>query len=212
MEQDNRDAWWEEFLKQHKLENKVRDLDAYDRKEGNEPKTKKICLEVYSKYDEIKQPLERIKKQLLDEVGKIEQVHLQSGRVKKKISLIEKIIRKRHEYIASQTSDYARLNSENYTDIITDLVGIRLIVNYRGKWQDIHKIVLDQFPLKELNSYENIDHLPHIEYSCAMKSHFRKIGNQMSGSGNHLCEFTRVMFYLDRIPLASICHVQHQCL
>lgn len=50
------------------------------------------------------------------------------------------------------------------------------------------------------------------EYSCAMKSHFRKIGNQMSGSGNHLCEFTRVMFYLDRIPLASICHVQHQCL
>ena len=26
------------------------------------------------------------------------------------------------------------------------------------------------------------------EYSCAMKSHFRKIGNQMSGSGNHLCE------------------------
>ena len=51
-----------------------------------------------------------------------------------------------------------------------------------------------------------------IEYSCAMKSHFRKIGNQMSGSGNHLCEFTCVMFYLDRIPLASICHVQHQCL
>lgn len=26
------------------------------------------------------------------------------------------------------------------------------------------------------------------EYSCAMKSHFRKFGNQMSGSGNHLCE------------------------
>ena len=24
------------------------------------------------------------------------------------------------------------------------------------------------------------------EYSCAMKSHFRKFGNQMSGSGNHL--------------------------
>ena len=23
------------------------------------------------------------------------------------------------------------------------------------------------------------------EYSCAMKSHFRKFGNQMSGSGNH---------------------------
>ena len=46
-----------------------------------------------------------------------------------------------------------------------------------------------------------------VEYSCAMKSHFRKFGNQMSGSGNHLCEFTRVMFYLDRISRAWICHV-----
>ena len=29
-----------------------------------------------------------------------------------------------------------------------------------------------------------------IEYSCAMESHFRKSGNQMPGSGNHLyaCE------------------------
>ena len=49
-------------------------------------------------------------------------------------------------------------------------------------------------------------------YSCAMKSHFRKFGNQMSGSGNHLCEFTRVMFYLDHIHLAWICHAQHQYL
>ena len=27
------------------------------------------------------------------------------------------------------------------------------------------------------------------EYSCAMKSHFRKFGNQMSGSGNHLYNY-----------------------
>ena len=40
----------------------------------------------------------------------------------------------------------------------------------------------------------------------------QNLKRSLSGSGNHLCEFTRVMFYLDRIPLASICHVQHQCL
>ena len=51
-----------------------------------------------------------------------------------------------------------------------------------------------------------------IEYSCSMKSHFRKFGNQMSGSGNHLCEFTRAAFYLSHIPLALTYHVQHQCL
>ncbi len=42
-----------------------------------------------------------------------------------------------------------------------------------------------------------------------MKSHFQKFGNQMSGSGNHLCEFTRAVFYLDHTPLAWTCHAQH---
>ena len=50
------------------------------------------------------------------------------------------------------------------------------------------------------------------EYSCAMKSHFRKFGNQMSGSGNHLCEFTRVGFCPSHTLPAWICHVLHQCL
>ena len=49
-------------------------------------------------------------------------------------------------------------------------------------------------------------------YYVAMKSHFRKFGNQMSGSGNHLCEFTRAVFYSSHTPLAWICHAQHQCL
>ena len=33
----------------------------------------------------------------------------------------------------------------------------------------------------------------HNEYSCAMKSHFRKFGNQMSGSGNHLCNYASLL-------------------
>ena len=32
-----------------------------------------------------------------------------------------------------------------------------------------------------------------IEYSRAMKSHFRKFGNQMSGSGNHLCNYAGLL-------------------
>ena len=32
-----------------------------------------------------------------------------------------------------------------------------------------------------------------FEYSCAMKSHFRKFGNQMSGSGNHLCNYASLL-------------------
>ena len=32
-----------------------------------------------------------------------------------------------------------------------------------------------------------------LEYSFAMKSHFRKFGNQMSGSGNHLCNYASLL-------------------
>ena len=32
-----------------------------------------------------------------------------------------------------------------------------------------------------------------FEYSCAMKSHFRKFGNRMSGSGNHLCNYASLL-------------------
>lgn len=42
-------------------------------------------------------------------LGGLAQVHLQSGRVKEKDSLIEKVIRKRYEYIGSKTSAYAHL-------------------------------------------------------------------------------------------------------
>ena len=51
---------------------------------------------------------------------------------------------------------------------------------------------------------ENLD-----GYSCAMKSHFRKFGNQMSGSGNHLCKFTLALIYPSHKPHAWICHAQH---
>ena len=37
------------------------------------------------------------------------------------------------------------------------------------------------------------DALEITEYSCAMKSHFRKFGNQMSGSGNHLCNYASLL-------------------
>ena len=39
----------------------------------------------------------------------------------------------------------------------------------------------------------NIDTLKADEYSRAMKSHFRKFGNQMSGSGNHLCNYASLL-------------------
>ena len=45
----------------------------------------------------------------------------------------------------------------------------------------------------ELVSSEKQGNFVIYEYSCAMKSHFRKFGNQMSGSGNHLCNYASLL-------------------
>lgn len=163
MTKEEWDVWWQGFLQDKKLQEKVRELDEVDELDGLEPLTKKICFEVYNNYDVIGSERENIKKELIDALGQLEQVHLQSGRVKGKASLIEKIIRKRYEYNGSRTSEYAHINSNNYSNIITDLVGIRLIVNYRGKWQQIHEKILSMFPLKDLSLYDGVEHLPHIK-------------------------------------------------
>ena len=46
---------------------------------------------------------------------------------------------------------------------------------------------------KELKAKGYIVVAGKIEYSRAMKSHFRKFGNQMSGSGNHLCNYASLL-------------------
>ena len=53
-----------------------------------------------------------------------------------------------------------------------------------------------EFPSGQLNRLIESDSYAEkvvTEYSCAMKSHFRKFGNQMSGSGNHLCNYASLL-------------------
>lgn len=54
------------------------------------------------------------------------------------------------------------------------------------------KVTFEQFKkdfTKKFGEHCSVDD----EYSCAMKSHFRKFGNQMSGSGNHLCNYASLL-------------------
>ena len=53
---------------------------------------------------------------------------------------------------------------------------------------DLLRDITKHFEKVKLSIVETID-----EYSCAMKSHFRKFGNQMSGSGNHLCNYASLL-------------------
>lgn len=61
------------------------------------------------------------------------------------------------------------------------------VPKYRKQDFDLREHVFNRF------SSVNIRELFIDEYSCAMKSHFRKFGNQMSGSGNHLCNYASLL-------------------
>lgn len=89
-------------------------------------------------------------------------VHLQTSRVKTLDSLLEKVINKRHKHLMDVKNLYSGITGSNYKDILTDLVGIRLIISYRGKWLDIHNAIIKKFPYSsDMNLYNIYKYLPH---------------------------------------------------
>lgn len=61
------------------------------------------------------------------------------------------------------------------------------VINYEKHmaYRQKYEVMLSELSEKELSRL--------FEYSRAMKSHFRKFGKQMSGSGNHLCKYMSLL-------------------
>lgn len=73
-----------------------------------------------------------------------------------------------------------------------DRFGMLVDVEYSNRKNNRLKRLIRQAEFEQPDaSIAAIDY--HSEYSCAMKSHFRKFGNQMSGSGNHLCNYASLL-------------------
>lgn len=84
--------------------------------------------------------LENQKKKLLD--SEKTKVHTIFGRAKDPKHLIEKIIRK----VGSENSaKYQKIDKDNYTDIIKDLIGIRVLVLAKEYWSAVDDLVRLQF-------------------------------------------------------------------
>ncbi len=69
---------------------------------------------------------------------KCPQVHSVRWRVKDPEHLLEKIIRKR----ASGSKKYLEISERNYSEIVTDLVGVRVLHLFKYEWLDIHSYIL----------------------------------------------------------------------
>ena len=68
-------------------------------------------------------------------------VHSIRCRIKDADHLIEKIIRN----INSKPDKYKELNTQNYNKIITDLIGVRIIILDKRDWRDVHNSLLKIF-------------------------------------------------------------------
>lgn len=157
-------AWcefWPSFLDRERLNSIVDELNELDEAENREQSIEDICKGVYLKYDQRDEDrLKNVRIEFQKKIDKIAHVHLSTSRVKTIDSIIRKIITKRHEKYYSKTSPYAALTENNYQDALTDLVGVRVILSYRGDWQEVHEELLGLFPLKEKSLYSG-GLLPH---------------------------------------------------
>ncbi|MGL5124091.1 MAG: GTP pyrophosphokinase [Fusobacteriaceae bacterium] len=116
-------------------------------------------IKIYKEYSKIifylEKEAEHIVSKLIDLVG----VHSVRRRVKKPQHLIEKIIRKGKKY-----ADRG-ICLENYKEIVTDLIGIRVLHLFKDDWKDIHHEIERLWELKETPQINirrgdyNIDHL-----------------------------------------------------
>ncbi|GEM_PF-1017552 len=81
---------------------------------------------------------------------KCPQVHSVRWRVKDTEHLLEKIIRKR----ASGSDKYLEINASNYSQIITDLVGVRVLHLFKSEWLNIHSYILAYWePIEGVKAY-----------------------------------------------------------
>lgn len=156
------EAFWNALLDKHKLRRKVEEMDQVDAVKGHTTNTKEICHCIYDDYSLWRGECEKRKDDLWKIIEEFPGVHLHTSRIKSLDSLIEKVIRKRHEWLGDDDSKYANINVSNYRDIITDLVGLRLIINYRGHWLDMHKEILSEFPMALDRVYEKDKLLAHV--------------------------------------------------
>lgn len=148
--------FWPEFLDRERLNNNVSDMDLLDKANKKDKTTEEICKGVYLKYDKTDENhLEFVRSEFLKKIDKISHVHLSTSRVKTIESILRKIITKRYEAYFSKTSPYASITEDTYQDALTDLVGVRVILSYRGDWCEIHKALVALFPLKSKEVYKN---------------------------------------------------------
>jgi len=75
--------------------------------------------------------------------GGLSKVHSIKTRIKDPWHLVRKIIWKK------ASNPELRIEMDNYCELITDLIGIRVLHLFKDDWQKIHREIMDKWPMKE---------------------------------------------------------------
>lgn len=138
------ERYWKTLITEHKLSAMIKQLDIADEAQGRgSGYTEQTCKGVYENFTQ--KDYTEIKSNFLKLIDAIPNVHSIGSRVKSVDSLLVKIITKRAEKYTTG-SPYITLNEDDYGNIITDLIGIRLVLHYQGQWNKIHEEILKLFP------------------------------------------------------------------
>ena len=155
--------FWNELLERHKLRDIVQQMNEVDLAMGSGQTIEEICHQIYLDYNRWKTTCEKVKNDFWRVVEEFDGVHLHTSRLKTVESLLVKVISKRSKMLVNKESKYSGIDGSNYRDVITDLIGLRLIINYRGHWKDIHEELLSAFPYNPNEIYQKDRLLPHAE-------------------------------------------------
>lgn len=154
--------YWSNLITKEKLISKVTEINEIDKEINGKYSIEDICHSIYNEYKKYAEQLENVRHELLKIIEQFPGVHLQTSRVKKVDSVLCKIIIKKHAHMMDENSLYSDITDKNYKDILTDLIGIRLIISYRGKWIDLHQKIVKTFPYAEDRElYNQYVFLPH---------------------------------------------------
>lgn len=117
---------------------------------------------IYDDYVSVEGDLEKTKNEIVSLLNERlpQTVHSLRGRVKEPDHLIEKVVRNNRK----NPEKYAEISEDNYNKIVTDLIGIRIIIVDKRDWRSVHESLLELFHndpekyIKGKNGYiENYD-------------------------------------------------------
>lgn len=138
--------YWNSLIKKYRLSETIKQLDIADAASGRgKGYTENTCKNVREDFLKNERHYSSVKDNFLKIIDSIPNVHSIGNRVKAIDSLLVKIVSKRAEKYKAKSS-YVNITGDNYSDIITDLIGIRLVLHYQGQWREIHEQLIKLFP------------------------------------------------------------------